>query len=58
MKTTPMSLVVPIDATPISSTPPTRHIEDHQIIPYGVEYVIPLDDETEKQDTHSAVTTE
>ena len=58
LKTTPLFSVVPIDATPISAAAPTRTIEDLQIVPYGVEYVIPPADENEEEDTHSAATTE
>nr|XP_020180911.1 uncharacterized protein LOC109766540 [Aegilops tauschii subsp. strangulata] len=58
VKTAPLSSVIPIDAIPISSSPPTRTIEDHQIVPFGVKYVIPQADDNEENDTHFAATRE
>jgi hypothetical protein len=57
LKMAPLSSVEPIDVIPILLAPPTRTTEDLQIVPFGVEYVIPPADEDD-EDTHSSATIE
>nr|XP_020174680.1 bromo and FHA domain-containing protein DDB_G0267958-like [Aegilops tauschii subsp. strangulata] len=51
------SIVIPIDAIHISSTPLAPVNPDRQIVPYGVDYQIPWADEDDEEN-HSAATTE